>query len=207
MKGRAVKLFTVTERDIKNIVSRSLMDEESKEHFLNLAAGCHDSLTNYTYGVLTNYADNYQSLVDAPLSVEEYNSIYQRFERLDAFLSSGDTYDGLDVRLVYPMDTAVSYACEISDGFSSFLYDDMYNLMSGIEEAEISGTEYDTGEEEDKEYVLANDRIVDRLETVTDMTKYIVSEIESIVLPMRQPEVGVPVFFTMKENNLLIFLG
>lgn len=202
-----MKMFRVTERDILDIVKRSLIDDDSKDHFLKLAAGCHDGLANYTYGVLTNYAENYQSLVDAPLTIEEYNSIYERFEQLDSFLSSDKTYEGLDVRLVYPMDTVVSHVCEISDGFSSFLYDDMFNLMSEIAETEISNAEYETEEEGDKEYVLANDRIVDRLETVADMTKYIVSEIESIVLPMRQPEVGVPVFFTMKENNLLIFLG
>lgn len=196
-----MKAYVFREADIFNLLSSCLTEDYKKKFFVDTIQSYGVSLTGWLQCLLSMYVIAYQELTDASIGVTDYNRIYDAFDPLRVFMNkiSHEYNPELTIHYAYPIDTVVSHHSDVTDGFSAHMYDDIYQMIEESLGLNPEWNDYQTCE-------LPQVDVIEKLESFVEVAKFLVTSIDQIILPYRQPEVGVGVVFTTVRDCLVVYV-
>lgn len=195
-----MRVYRISDRDLTHMLDLSLVDDYKKQFFIEMASLTSNGLARFIHTVFISYAVNYRNLHDVTLTTTEHNRIYDNFTPVAKFLAERDKLynaEGGDIYYVNPAETIVDTIPHITNGFSPYMYDDFYVLADEMFNNEDCTDILDYANEVN---------IQEKMESVVEIVKYLVREIETRVLPYGAVDQGTPLMFAVVGDQLLTFI-
>lgn len=213
-----MKAFTITNKDVYNILQSSTIDRYYTELFTKAVSCYNMQLYEHIYTCFCHYLAHYVKLNDLNLDIHEHNRVYDNFACVANGISSRD-FDSLiehnnfygnsttprsmhffdhDVLQVNIVDSIIGTGdTDLFGKYHSKLYDDTYDMIktyySSLEGGNVNVTKMD-------------DTIIEEMEVVVSLIKLVIEQIESRILNQRSETPACYVLFGMQEQNMFVLV-
>lgn len=212
-----MKAFTITSKDVYNILQTTTSDKHYIELLTNTIKRSGMVLSEYVYSCFRGYLTGYVKLNDLNLEINEHNKVYDRFvsvaknmssRECDSLLEHNNFYGNFstprdmsvfdyDVMQVNIIDNLLSAADNCIFGkYRSELYDDMY-LMLRDYYIDLQGIH---------QIPFVENVIREEMEEIVALIKFVIDQLESRILNQRSETSMCYVLFGMHEQNVFVLV-
>lgn len=213
-----MKAFTITSRDVYNILQSSTIDRHYTELFTKAVSTYDMLLSEYVYTCFCGYLTGYIKLNDLNLDLNEHNRIYDRFvhvaknmssRQCDTLIEHNNFYGGFsppprdmnvfdyDVLQVNIIDSIIGASDTCLFGkYRAELYDDTYDMLVA----------HHTALEGSRRIPQMESLIQEEMEAVVALTKFVIEQVEARILNQRSDEPTCYVLFGMHEQNVFVLV-